>query len=83
MQNSNASVVELKSAPVQPTSKFRIQMTLDGFPCELEFEGKADALKGIIERLKSIGAITPASTRQATGNNGNTDTPRCNLHNKP
>jgi hypothetical protein len=61
MQNANASVVELKSAPVQPAAIFRVQMTLDGFPCELEFEGKADALKGIIERLKSVGAVQPAN----------------------
>jgi hypothetical protein len=32
-------------------------MTLDGFPYELEFEGKTDGLKGIIERLKAIGAV--------------------------
>lgn len=46
---------------MQPAAKFRVQITLDGFPCELEFEGKADALKGIIEQLKSIGAVPPAN----------------------
>jgi len=42
----NANVVELKSQPGQPSAKFRVQAQLDGFPIELEFEGKADSLKG-------------------------------------
>ncbi|MCI0663983.1 MAG: hypothetical protein L0220_23240 [Acidobacteria bacterium] len=51
---------------MQPGARFRIQMTLDGFPCKLEFEGKADGLKGIIERLNAIGAVPPMNTAKVS-----------------
>jgi len=55
-------VVELK---LQPSTIFRVQAQLDDFPIKLEFEGKAESLKGIVEHLNAIGALS-AGVRQGT-----------------
>jgi len=57
-----APVIETK----QTTAKFLITASIDGFPVMVEVEGKADALRGMIDRLKAIGATPPGAKPELT-----------------
>lgn len=46
-----------------PRVKYTIQAVMDEFPVAIELEGSADQLKGIINRLRELGATPP--TREA------------------
>jgi len=80
--NPNSDAIKpLSEAPTKP-ARFIIAAELEGFPVTVEVEGKADALKTMIDRLKAIGATPPASRPGAKGE-ARTDTPRCPVHNSP
>ena len=66
----------------QACAKFVISVSIDGFPVQVEVEGKADALRGMIDRLKAIGALPPASTIKSQIEPTNEDTPVCEFHGK-
>jgi hypothetical protein len=59
--NGQSNVTPIESKQPQTTAKFSINASIDGFPITVEVEGKADALRAMIQRLKSIGAEPPAA----------------------
>jgi hypothetical protein len=60
-----------------PSARFKIAAEVEGFPVEIEVEGKADNLKALVDRLKAIGAIPPQAKPPAK-----TGIPICPIHNK-
>lgn len=75
MTNTND---QIKPAPV---ARFTISATLDGFPVSVEVEGKADALRGMIDRLKAIGAQPPSfPTNGKSAEFPETSAPTCEFH---
>lgn len=65
------------AASQQAYATFTITATIDGFPVQIAVEGKADALRGMIDRLKAIGAEPPqAASKQANA----AGTPLCPVH---
>ncbi len=68
-------------APAKP-AHFTIQAEVEGFPVVVEVEGKADALKTMIARLKDIGAVPPASKPGAKAE-ARSGAPVCPVHNTP
>lgn len=57
--NTQSNVTPITAAQPQAVAKFSITASIDGFPITVEVEGKADALRGMIDRLKAIGAEPP------------------------
>jgi hypothetical protein len=81
---SSVISIDAKSKPQAGGAKFKVNATLEGFPVEIEFEGKADTLKALVDKLKAIGAQPPAQTKPAAAAAPTTDAPpKCNLHNRP
>src|SRR5262245_48214251 len=82
MNNTNPSnVTPITAAQPQAVAKFSITASIDGFPVQIEVEGKADALRGMIDRLKAIGAEPPTVSKpEPTKQNG---APLCPTHNTP
>jgi len=68
-------------APAKPAS-FTIVCEVEGFPVTVEVEGKADALKLMIARLKDIGAVPPASKPGAKAES-RSGAPLCPVHHSP
>lgn len=58
---SHLNVITSQEAPAQSPARFKVLAALKGFPVEIEFEGKADALLSLIDRLEKIGAQPPAA----------------------
>ena len=82
--NSNVTPITEKQAA--QATKFTIQAIIDGFPVELEGEGKASDLRAIIDRLKAIGAEPPqiAPSQQAGQSAQSKKTaPTCPAHGTP
>ena len=79
MTNNNVTQTTDKQ-PAQP-AKFTITAAIDGFPVQVEVEGKAENLRAMIDRLKSIGAEPPQTVKpeptKAAG------APLCTVHNSP
>jgi hypothetical protein len=59
MNDGTLKVTPITAAQPQAVAKFSITASIDGFPITVEVEGKADALRGMIDRLKAIGAQPP------------------------
>jgi len=62
---------------------FSLQAEIEGFPFTVEFRGKAERLRAIVDALKSQGAIPPAqpATRTAAATTGAEDgPPKCPHH---
>src|SRR5215468_1441478 len=79
--NNTASVTPITAAASQQAhAKFVITATIDGFPVQVEVEGKADNLRGMIDRLKAIGACPPAAKPEPTKASG---VPTCPTHGTP
>ena len=79
---STASNETIITAPVAAKlPHFSISFELDGFPVVAEVEGKADSLKAMIERMKTIGAVPPqkADVTDAKPNGA----PVCPVHHTP
>jgi hypothetical protein len=62
MSDGTLKVTPITAAQPQAHAKFSITASIDGFPITVEVEGKADALRGMIDRLKAIGAQPPIQT---------------------
>jgi len=56
------NVTSIDSKQQQQQAKFSITATIDGFPVQIEVEGKAENLRAMIERLRAIGATPPVSS---------------------
>ena len=82
MQDGTLKVTPITSAASQQAhATFTITAMIDGFPVQIAVEGKADALRGMIDRLKAIGATPPSFPQN--GNVavlGNSDAPICEFH---
>jgi hypothetical protein len=87
--NTSEQIQPAATASITPASlpKYTIQVLLDGFPVVVELEGKAEALTGIVKRLKEIGATPPvvaaAPVTTASASNGAdlSAPPKCPTHN--
>jgi hypothetical protein len=76
-------VTPITATQPQASAKFSITASIDGFPVQIEVEGKADALRGMIDRLKAIGATPPQSSHAATIEPTKADdAPVCEYHGK-
>lgn len=66
--------------PNQKPARFTITAEVEGFPVSIEVEGKAEALRAMIDRLKAIGAHPPQG--KASGAQGAAaGVPVCPVHN--
>lgn len=76
---------EATSQQIQSTSTkaahFTIAIEIDGFPVAVEVDGKADALRQMIDRLKAIGAVPPQKPTTASAKPSGI--PFCPTHNTP
>lgn len=75
-----SNVTAMPAGQPTPSARFKITVELDGFPVEIEAEGKADSLKALVERLKAIGAVPPQSKPDAPASAQSA--PRCPIHHK-
>ena len=66
MNDGTLKVTPITAAQPQAVAKFSITASIDGFPVSIEVEGKADALRGMIDRLKAIGAEPPKGSHDVT-----------------
>lgn len=74
-----SNVTAINAAPAT-SAQFRITASIKGFPVEIAFEGKAENLLALIERLEKIGACPPSSIAPAAASR---PVPVCPVHNKP
>ena len=73
---------EIKEAKPEPKpARFVIAAELEGFPVQIEIEGKADNLKALLERLKAIGAQPPQAKPLEQAKPAGA--PLCPVHGKP
>jgi hypothetical protein len=68
-------------APAKP-ARFISNAEVEGFPVVIEVEGKADSLRMMIDRLKAIGAVPPAS-KPGAKTESRSGAPICPVHNLP
>lgn len=61
MNDGTLKVTPITAAQPQAVAKFSITASIDGFPITVEVEGRADVLRAMIDRLKTIGAEPPAA----------------------
>lgn len=85
MANPQASNVVAMPAtkPEAKGAEFQISAVISGFPVNVKMEGRADDLKALVEKLKSIGAEPPAATAPASAVEAKPEIPTCPVHNKP
>jgi hypothetical protein len=58
------NVTPIESKQSAPPAKFIVGAVLEGFPVQVEVEGKAGDLRALVDRLKAIGAEPPAVQAQ-------------------
>ena len=81
MNPNSEAIKPVTDAQAKPAS-FTIVCEVEGFPVTVEVEGKADSLKTMVERLKAIGAVPPAS-RPGAKPESKSGAPICPVHNTP
>jgi len=79
MNEAFNNVTPITAAQPQAAAKFTIAATIDGFPVSIEVEGKADALRGMIDRLKAIGATPPSKVESHAATQPD-EAPVCEFH---
>jgi hypothetical protein len=82
MNDGTLKVTPITSAQPQAHATFEITAVIDGFPVTISVEGKADALRGMIDRLKAIGATPPAVLPSNTAPPTDESAPTCEFHGK-
>jgi hypothetical protein len=84
MQDGTLKVTPITAGQPQASATFVINVILDGFPVQVSVEGKADALRGMIDRLKAIGAQPPSFVQNGKPAelNNTDDAPICEFHGK-
>jgi hypothetical protein len=80
MNDGTLKVTPITAAQPQAHAKFSITATIDGFPVTVEVDGKADALRGMIDRLKAIGATPPQVQTPAPEPTKSAGVPVCPVH---
>lgn len=83
---SNVTAMPAQTQPANhPAVKFTVVCELDGFPVTIEGEGRADQLRGVIDRLKSIGAKPAAAAASIPSPSpaAQSGPPLCPVHGKP
>ena len=83
MTNQTSNVTPITDKQPTPAARFQITATIDGFPVQVEVEGKADSLRAMIDRLKAIGATPPAATPAQAEPTKPAGVPVCPDHNFP
>ena len=78
---SEANAPQIQNVAVTKPARFTITAEVDGFPVAIEIEGKADALRSMIDRLKTIGAQPPQKV--ATASAKPAGVPVCSIHHTP
>jgi hypothetical protein len=64
MTNTNTSnVTPITDRQPAQAAKFIVGAVLDGFPVQVEVEGKASDLRALVDRLNAIGAEPPATSK--------------------
>ena len=81
MTNQTSNITPIESKQPTPAAHFTVTASIDGFPVQVEVEGKADSLRAMIDRLKAIGATPPVAP--ATTETMRKTTPICPIHNTP
>jgi hypothetical protein len=81
MNDGTLKVMPITAAQPQASATFTINCVIDGFPVNVSVEGKADALRGMIDRLKAIGA-QPPTTIVVKAEADSSDAPVCEFHGK-
>ncbi|QQS46467.1 MAG: hypothetical protein IPM66_21600 [Acidobacteriota bacterium] len=79
--SAHLSAVTSQIAQAQGHTRFKVLASLKGFPVEIEFEGKADALLSLIDRLEQIGAHPPGP-QSSTVSTAPAVPPVCPVHKK-
>jgi len=79
---TDTNVTPITDKQPTPAARFTITASVDGFPVQVEVEGKADSLRAMIDRLKAIGAAPPQVVAGAKTTNPNS-TPPCPVHHTP
>jgi hypothetical protein len=82
MENGTLKVAQIADKQPQPACRFSITATLDGFPIEIQGEGRAGDLCLIVDRLKAIGA-TPPQVQTSAQSQKSAGAPVCPVHNTP
>lgn len=82
MTNANSNVMPIESKQAAPAAKFIVGASLEGFPVQIEVEGKASDLRALVDRLKAIGAEPPTAKAVQTEPAKKT-APICPTHNTP
>ena len=80
MTNQTSNVTPIESKQPAPAARFTVTATIDGFPVQVEVEGKADSLRAMIDRLKAIGAVPPAATPAQPEPTKTAGAPNCSVH---
>ena len=83
MTNANSNVMPITDRQPVPAAKFIVAATLDGFPVQIEVEGRAGDLRALVDRLKAIGAEPPRSQAPAQPEPTKKTAPICPIHKTP
>jgi len=83
MNEATLKVTPIESKQPTAPAKFIVGVVLEGFPIQVEVEGKASDLRALVDRLKAIGAEPPQSSRAATIEPTKKSAPVCPVHNTP
>lgn len=75
-----SNVANITDKQPAPAARFIVGAQIDGFPVQVEVEGKASDLRALVDRLKAIGAEPPQTIQQVRQTS---DIPRCPIHNAP
>src|SRR5262249_44152453 len=81
MNAMNATSQQNGTACEAKPARFVINAQVEGFPVSIEVEGKAEALKAMIDRLKAIGATPPQANPAAPARESGP--PVCPVHQTP
>jgi hypothetical protein len=84
MTNTNPSnVTPIESKQPATPAKFIVGAVLEGFPVQVEVEGKASDLRALVDRLKAIGAEPPQVSTPAQSEPTKKSAPLCPVHRTP
>jgi hypothetical protein len=80
MTNTQSNVIPIEKPNAAPAAKFTVGAVLDGFPVQVEVEGKASDLRALVDRLKAIGATPPNSANLPNNEPSKKSAPLCPVH---
>lgn len=83
LKPATGNVTNITDKQTAPAAKFTVGAVLDGFPVQVEVEGKASDLRTLVDRLKSIGAEPPVPQAPAQAEPTKKTAPLCPTHGTP